>query len=767
MHNTKVSFNRFLTGAILLVLPVLLFAGCGRSPQAVRQRAMAAGRKLMQKGDYRRAVLEFKNAVQAMPRDEQAHYELGNAYAGAGDVAAAASAYRKALELNPKKTEAEQKLTALMTLLGDRSIVEEAERRLHVLLDASPADMTALNTLAFAELKLGKNQEAIRHLEGVLAHSPQQLASAVLLAQAKLAEKDVAGAEQVLKTAASQNANSSEAAVLLGRFYTGTNRLAEADQQFQQALKIQPRSASALFYAGMLDNIQGRKQAAEERFKLLSTHPEKVYRPVYGMFLFQEDRKTEAVREFERLYQEDREDRTARTRLVAVYEAVNRIDDAEKVITAVLGRNPKDVHALLQRGALRLARAHYADAQNDLNQVLHENPSLPEAHFLQARIYEKNGSTLTQRQELNETLRLNPLFLPARIALAHLLTAANATKTALQLLDETPPEQKASLAVLVERNWVFAALGNIVEMEKGVQQGMAVLRTPDLLVQNALLNLNRKNFSGARTSAEEALRSAPEDIRALEVLARSYAQENQASLGIARLREYASRRPQSAPVQLFLGKWLQAQGDLPAARAALSTPAAAGADTSDRDLALAQMDLLEAKWADARQRVMSILGRNPGSITARYWLAQVEEIQGNRAASIEQYRKVVAADPTHANALNNLSVLLAETGNPAEALPLAQRAKELSPDSPVIADTLGWVLYRNGLYSLAVRHLEEANTRQATARRACHLSMAYWKAGSPERARQALQRAAKMDPSLPDLKEAQTVLGVAARAIGR
>jgi hypothetical protein len=42
--------------------------------------------------------------------------------------------------------------------------------------------------------------------------------------------------------------------------------------------------------------------------------------------------------------------------------------------------------------------------------------------------------------------------------------------------------------------------------------------------------------------------------------------------------------------------------------------------------------------------------------------------------------------------------------------------------------------------------------------------MAYWKAGSPERARQTLQRAAKMDPNLPDLKEAQTLLAATATA---
>jgi tetratricopeptide (TPR) repeat protein len=751
----------FYKGTLLFCVPLLLLLGCGHSPQAVRDRALDAGNKLLAKGDYQRAVLEFKNAVQAMPRDAESQYKLGNASAAAGNVVEAVTAYKRAVELNPKHADAERKLVGLMALLGDRGLVEEAEARLHMLLDSSPADMTALNTLAFAELKLGKRNDAIRHLEEVLAKAPHQMAGVILLAHAKLLEKDVEGAEAILKQAVAQNPNLPDAFVLLGRFYTATDSLPEAEQQFRRALQLQPKHAPALFYLGMLENTQGRKQSAEERFKALSTHPQKTYWPVYGMFLFQEGRKPEAVQEFERLYRTDLDDRGARTRLIAVYQALNRWDEAEKLVTTALSRNPHDINALLQRSNLRLERGKYTEAQNDLNQVLHDNPTLAEAHFLQARIYEKNGSILAERQELNETLQQNRLLLPARIALARLLVATKASKTALELLSETPAEQKASLAVLVERNWAFGASGDLQEMQKGVDEGLAIQRTPDLLVQNAWLKLDQRNFNEARTAAEEALRSAPEDVRALEVLARSYSTQNQEPLGVARVREYVSRQPQSAAVQAFLGKLLQSQGDMIGAREALSSAKAAASDSTETNLALAQLDLLESKWQDARQKINAILAQNSQSITARYWLAQVEEIQGNHKASIEQYRRVIAADPTHANALNNLAVLLGESGQASEALPLAQRAKELLPGNPAVTDTFGWVLYKNGLYSLAVRQLEEANSHQMTALRASHLSMAYWKAGSPDRARQALDHARKIDPSLPDVKEAQTLMDAA------
>jgi Tfp pilus assembly protein PilF len=342
--------------------------------------------------------------------------------------------------------------------------------------------------------------------------------------------------------------------------------------------------------------------------------------------------------------------------------------------------------------------------------------------------------------------------------LARLLTSTRATKTAIELLDETPAQQKASLAVLVERNWIYGALGNTGEMEKGVQQGLAVQRTPDLLVQEALLQLGRKDFSGAQVSAEEALHSSPEDIRALEVMSGAYVGQN-SEAGAAKVQEYVARQPQSATVQLFFGKWLEARGDLKGARAALTAAHTANSDSPDAELALAQLDLLETKWKEARQKIAAVLARNSENITARYWLAQVEEVEGNHNASIEQYRKVVATDPSNATALNNLAFLLSEKADqPGEALPLAQRAKELSPDNAAVTDTLGWVLYRNGLYSLAARNLEDAIAHQSTARRISHLSMAYAKLGATDRARHMLETALKMDPTLPEVKQAQDLL---------
>lgn len=90
----------------------------------------------------------------------------------------------------------------------------------------------------------------------------------------------------------------------------------------------------------------------------------------------------------------------------------------------------------------------------------------------------------------------------------------------------------------------------------------------------------------------------------------------------------------------------------------------------------------------------------------------------------------------------------------------AQKAMDLAPDAPAVADTLGWVYFQRGAYSMAVTNLERAVAKEATAVRNYHLAMAYLKAGAAARGRQTLDTALKMNPNLPEALAARQVFGI-------
>jgi tetratricopeptide (TPR) repeat protein len=59
---------------LMILIAALGLAGCARGPKDVR--FLASGRQYFEKKDYPRAALQFRNAIQANPRNAEAYYQL-------------------------------------------------------------------------------------------------------------------------------------------------------------------------------------------------------------------------------------------------------------------------------------------------------------------------------------------------------------------------------------------------------------------------------------------------------------------------------------------------------------------------------------------------------------------------------------------------------------------------------------------------------------------------------------------------------------------
>jgi putative PEP-CTERM system TPR-repeat lipoprotein len=743
---------------LLLSAALLLMPGCSLAPQQREARFVAQGKQLLAKKDYKRAALWFRGAIQAMPSDAEPYYQLGLTYLAAGDRPSAISALTKATELNPKHAGAELRLADLWALRGNSSLIADAHKRAQAVVSAFPGNVDALNTLALTELRLGKPEEAMMHLEQALARAPGGLASSALVMRAKLSKGDVKGAEDALLACVRQSPQSADAALVLGRFYLVVHKPSEAEQQFRRAIQIDPHDGRAWMDLGMSLFHGGHNDQAGEVFQRLASLPGKIYKPVYAIFLLETGRRDAAIQEFERLAKEDPNDRTARTRLVKMYLVAGRSREAEKLLAAAIAKNPQDADARLQRSELALEAARYQDAQNDLNQVLRYYPEAAEPHVILARLYAARGQALSQRQELNEAVRLNPDLLPVRLDLARLLVASKAAPTALEILDEAPEPQKHAVTYLVERNWGLLAAGRQDEARQGVAEGLAAVRDPDLLLQDAALKMGDKNYAAARASLEEVLRKKPAEVRALGALVRLYNLENRPAAAVRMVQDHAARHRDSAPIQDFAGEMLLADAKPAEARAAFLAAKAADPAFRPADLALARMDVSEGKAGLARQRLAALLSTHRPDPELWTYMGWLENTDKHYPQAEDYFRKVLDADPRNIVALNNLAYLLAShTGQIDEALRYAQQVKELAPDNKGVDDTIGWVYYHKGLYDSAVKYLESAATGDAEPIVRYHLAMAYLKTGD-QRGPAILQEALKKAPDLPEAQMARQLL---------
>jgi putative PEP-CTERM system TPR-repeat lipoprotein len=741
-------------------MALALLTACSR-PEVKAAKYLERGNEFFERKDFTRAVLEYKNAIQAQPGQAEGHYRLALVHLETGEAKTAVLLLRKALTLDPKHMNAQLRLAEMMAFSRNPQLVEESEKRLQEIIASFPDQSEGFNLLALAEWRLGKIEDAEKHLQEALARFPAQLRSSVTLASLKISQKDLPAAEQILRDAVRQAPRSADAVLALGRFYVLAGKLEEAHNQFQIAHQLDSGKDEVLMDLGQVQFARGQKELAAQSFQKLSRLPQSRFKTLYAVFLFQNGKPQAALEELERLRKADPRDRKARSLLISLHLNLKQIAQAQQILNDALRQNSSDVEARLERSQILLNAAKYAEAQDDLTHVLRFQPDLAQAHYLLARLHRALGEPLLERQELSSALTSNSRLLPCRVELSRNLIADKAAQAALDLMNQVPKEQAGAPAAIIQRNWALLAVRNTAETRKQVDQALSQHRLPELLLQDAVLKLGEKNFRGARISLEEALRGSPENPRILNTLVATYTLERQFSQALDLLRSHVRQYPQSAALQALLGHWLFQARDYAGARAAYTAAKSLVGQSAIAELALAEIDITEGKREPARQRLMTLVAeaRGGAAATAAFELANLAQSAGNHQEALSYYRKTVELMPSHALALNNLAYLLADFAKqPDEALKYAEQAMETAPDNVVIEDTLGWIYYQKGIYHRAIRHLENAAQKEGQPIFKYHLGLAYAKAGNRPQAVKVLSAALRTAPHLPEAALAQQVI---------
>jgi uncharacterized protein (TIGR03790 family) len=162
----------------------------------------------------------------------------------------------------------------------------------------------------------------------------------------------------------------------------------------------------------------------------------------------------------------------------------------------------------------------------------------------------------------------------------------------------------------------------------------------------------------------------------------------------------------------------------------------------------------EGDLTAAREALEKATALEPGLMGAQLLLADLYERAQAYDLAVARYRTVLESSPNDVMALNNLAYALSvRQNNPAEALPLAQKAYESlkGTKNAAIADTLGWIYHLLGRDDEAERLIVEA--AQAAPRNAeitLHLAQILLMRGRLGDAKSALARVLELDPALDD-----------------
>src|SRR5437667_4826927 len=127
------------------VLAALLgMVSCSRDPNVVKKRYFDSANKYFEKGLYKNAVIQYKNALKRDGKYGLAHYKLGLTAIKLNDATGAVMSLRRAIELippnQPEHWDAAVKLSEiyLQVARSEKTYMDEVESFIRQLLERDP-----------------------------------------------------------------------------------------------------------------------------------------------------------------------------------------------------------------------------------------------------------------------------------------------------------------------------------------------------------------------------------------------------------------------------------------------------------------------------------------------------------------------------------------------------------------------------------------------------------------------------------------------------
>jgi len=757
--------------AALLALAAALILK--RDPQAAKREYFESGKKHFQEGRLREAVIELRNAIQIDPCWAEAHFYLGSCYLYLQEFGEAYKSFTLAADLDADNLDAHLNLGNL--LLGSGRF-DEAKERARYVLNKEANNVAALVLLANAYGGMKDFRSSLKSLEEAIRLDPRRGDAYVSLAQLKTATGDLEAAEKAFKRVIEIAPDSFQAHLSLANFYISTGRFSEAEETIKRAADIERavtagKGQSSLSMLAAFYFTGGKIEQAEEIYKRLvsDTQGDLSARLKLADFYDATGRRQEAIAIYQEIVKERPNDTLPRFQLASAYIFENQLDKAEEQIIELRKRNQRSAEANLLDGRVKLARGAISDAIARFNDFLKVDPASSIGRYFLAQALTANDDLAQAKQQLVEALKSNPQFLTAQLAIIEMDLSSGRIDDAIKSAQETAaaaPYNALARVVLAE---------SYIEKRRLAEARAELLKAAELDGRSSLpyLHLGRifaleKNYGKATEQYEAALRLNPDQDNALEGIIAILIEQNNKEGALARLQRQLEARPNTAAYHEMLGRfYINVMPELNRAEQSLLKAIEKDPARLSAYLALAEVYAQQQKFDLAMQQYRAVAQRRPNFAQVYVFMAGLEELRNNIDGAIENYRKALLVKPDLAIAANNLAWIIAEMGKGSldEALALATTARRQSADNMTFADTLGWVYFKKGLYRQAIEQFQACIKREPEkALYHYHLSLALAKSNRQSEAREALNRALRLDPSLEERAEIRGVLSMLRRS---
>jgi len=431
--------------------------------------------------------------------------------------------------------------------------------------------------------------------------------------------------------------------------------------------------------------------------------------------------------------------------------AEGRVPEAHKRLDAVLARVPNLTPVLVMKAQWLTTENKLDEALDRAKAAVAADPLSAPAHFALGVVHDRRRETLEAANSYTEVLRLNPRAAAAQVELSRLSLRSGDGATALKYAQEARQAEPSSLDARVALARSLIAAGNLSRAEADVSELLKLApNAPVVHAVNGTLLASKNNAAAAKAAFDRALELSPGFLEALGGLTYLDLVAKAPARAIARLEPEIAKQPTSAPLLALLARAQSAAGDQTKAEQTLRRAVSVDPRFTAGYNMLGQLYVQQGRLDEARSEFEGMVQRDPSAVGPRTMVGMLLEMQGKRDNARQSYEATVKGNENAPVAANNLAFIYAEQGTNLDvALQLATSAKQRLPDDPSVDDTIGWVYYKKDLASLAVKPLEDSlRKRPGSAAALYHLGMTYARLGDNGKAREALDRALKLDPTI-------------------
>ncbi len=736
--------------------------------------------------------MQFRAAAESDNTSAKAHWGLARAYQNLGQFNETLEELRKTVELDDTNLDAKAQLGNYF-LLVQPPMISETEMLRDEILAADPSFIEGHILTASIRAAEGKPDiDVVNAVNRAIDLNPKRIESYISLQRLYMTREKADEAEAAIKRGLAEVPDAVIGYIEYGRFLMYSNRDSEAEEQFNRAIALEDSSIEAREAIGEFYVTSGQMQKAERAYselvRIQENSPES--RLVLAEFYTKADRVDEAIATLDQILTDAPEYVRARYELSEIF--LDRKESAKvfKQLEALFKINDHDTEALMLRARLYIQENKAEDAVKDLAEVLKKLPSGREPLFLMAQARLSLGQIEQANAFLADLERYHPSFLKAGlIKIQAAFTTGdhiNALKFASELLEKTDAAvpsadmtarmiQDLRFRAITSRGLAYLGLGRLGAAKSDLQEIVRLSpRSSSAMLNLARVFIAERNNNEALGLYEKALAADPLNFDAVAGLVSVAIRVNQTGRAHSKLDHLLASSAGKADVLAALhylkSNAFSAEKNTAEAVRHLTTAMELDADYLPAYSAYASLLIAQNRTGEAVEQYRRVIEKRPAA-TVYTMLGILEDSRGSSVEAEKAYRKALESTPDSPIAANNLAWLLAEKqGNLDEALQLATLAVSKGQTTAGFYDTLGWVYLKKGLASPAVEQfrkavaIDEANQRRTGAEAnpayRVRLAMALAKSGAKASARREVETSMKKGAALSrqEMQNAKTVL---------